>query len=825
MIYPRNGTTPADTSPPSPQTVPYAGMGDELSLRELWITLSRNRWLVLAITLIVSISSGLYTWVQKPIYEGATTIRIDDDKGRLNPLADMMPGAGVARGLIETEMLVLQSRQIASSVVDSLMLQVRLVDPRLPRDEVLHVRRAGRHAVPGVVQFRRISNGTYSARVESGFDDVSVPDVVEPGRPFSLGDVTLVIRPTPGEDAPGRIRIEVLPYRRVVDDLRDDLRVTRPNRDAHVISVSYRDTDARFAAAVPNVAASSFIFHKTDVTKAEARSTVAFLREQVASYDAQLDEAEARLRGFREQAQVVNLAAEATEQVRRLAELQARRDELQAERDALAHLLNRAADMDVSTGMSSPYRQLASFPVFLANKAIQDLLQSLTYLENQRAELLIRRTTTNIDVQGVDERIRELEGQLFHTARSYLESLDSQLGSLNANLARFGSELERIPAREVQFARLSRQSALLEEISLLLQTRLKESEIREAIEPTEVRVIDPALIADRPVAPRPVRNLALAIAVGLALGVGAAFGRQALDNKVRTREDAETLTGGMPILGVIPRISSSRRPNRQGVVKQEGKPRRIGAGRLPGTPGQLFEERLVTHRDPRSPSAEAYRALRTNITFASVERAPQVLVVTSAMPGDGKSTSSSNLAITLAQQGSRTLLIDADLRRGVLHRVFEKRQEPGLTNLLLGRVTLSDAVQPIDLGADSEPLHFLATGVLPPNPAELIGSALMRTLLDQLREEYETIIFDAPPLNLVTDAALLGTMADTTILVTRAGVTDKGALQHAAGQLHHLRAPVGGVVLNCVESGGSYYGGDGYYGGAHTVQDTPVRTV
>jgi capsular exopolysaccharide synthesis family protein len=825
MIYPRNPDQNPPSYPAQPQPAgTYGESSDELSLRDLWHTLARYRWLVVGTTVAVIAAAGAFTWMQDPVFESATTIRIDDEKGRLNPLAEMIPGGGMARGIIETEMVVLQSRQIAASVVDSLALHVRLLEPRLPRDQVLQVRRASPQAVPGTFQLRANSDGTYSTRLESGLGGVRLPERVEPGRPFQVGDVTLVLHPSVAPEAPARLTIEIAPYGRVVGDLRAAMRVTRPNRDAQVVSVSYRDTDPRMAAAVPNAAAHSFIFHKTYVAKAETRSTVAFLREQVASYEGQLEGAETRLRGFREQAQVVNLAAEASEQVRRLAELQARRDELQAERDALARLLVQASQPAARDAGRSPYRQLASYPVFLANKAIQDLLQSLTHLENQRAELIVRRTAENIDIRGIDGRIAELEGQLFQTAQSYLASLDSQLGSLNANLSRFGSELERIPAREVQFARLSRQSQLLEQIYTLLQTRLKEAEIREAVEATEVRVIDPALVAERPVAPRPMLNLALAAVLGLMLGVGSAFGRQALDTKVRSREDAEAATGGLAVLGMIPRIQPDSARNG---AAEGGAATRIRVGRLVGqTP--MYAERLVTRRNPRSPTAEAYRALRTSITFANAERAPQVIVVTSAMMGDGKSTSAANLAITLAQQGTRTLLVDADLRRGVLHRVFDAPQQPGFTHVLLGHSPLTEAVQEIELGDGASPLHFLPTGVLPPNPAELLGSERTRVLLAELRERYDAVVFDAPPLNLVTDAALLGTIADTTILVTRTGVTDKGALRHAVGHLNHLRVHVGGVVLNDIDAaGGRYYGGYGYYGGTgyygHEVEPVGTR--
>jgi capsular exopolysaccharide synthesis family protein len=190
--------------------------------------------------------------------------------------------------------------------------------------------------------------------------------------------------------------------------------------------------------------------------------------------------------------------------------------------------------------------------------------------------------------------------------------------------------------------------------------------------------------------------------------------------------------------------------------------------------------------------------------FATTDRPPQVIVITSPTVGDGKSTTSSNLAVTVAQQGTRVLLIDADLRRGCLHEVFNVQREPGLTNVLRTGASLETAIQHVEIAESGQTLQFLATGVRPPNPAELLGTARMREVLAQLRERYELIIFDAPPLNLVTDAAVLGTMADATLMVIRAGVTNRPAIQHAAIQLHRLRMPVGGVILNDFEAGSAY---------------------
>lgn len=791
---------------------------DRLEAQQIWNAILRHRWLVVAVVAVVVGLAAVLTFRQPPVYESWATVRMERTDANKNPLADLPRlGGGFTPGEMETELMVLRSRDVAERVVDTLQLRVGLIEPLLPRAQVLRLISVPRAATGGTFELKHVSGGTYEMSAIGPPPHPVTPARVRVGVPFRVVGVELALSPALLREPPPRIRFVVGAFLQVAEGLRGQINVTRPDPLARILSISYRSTDPAMAAAVPNAVTRSFIQHKLEGSRSESHNTVVFLRDQVATYERQLAGAETTLRGFRERERVVSPQEEASEQVQRLAQLQAESDQLRSERDALSRLLARVQASPQEPGSGpSPYRQLASFPTFLQNRAVQDMLQTLTSLENQRTGLLVRRQEANEDVRALDTRIREIELQLYQMSRDYLESLDSQISSKGGVLSRFGSQLEAIPAREVEFARLSRQQKLLEDLYTLLQTRLKEAEIRDAVTPADVRPIDEALVPTRPVAPRPVRNLMIATVLGLLLGLAAALGRELLDTAVRSTDDVKLATR-MPILGVIPRDRAGMNGHGRRLPRiRKVRPEEF----VPGT-------RVSMQADPHSAVAEAFRMLRTNISYSRIGGAPQLMLVTSAMPGDGKSTSSVNLAMALAQQGTRTLLVDGDLRRGTQHTLLGLPQEPGLTEVLLGRVSLAEAVRQVPTGMEGKTLDVLPTGLFPPNPAELLGSDRAAELFTQLRGEYQAIVVDAPPLNLVSDASVLARMADATLLVTRPGVTDRRALHHAAGQLLQVRAAVSGVVVNDVDFESSTSAGYGYgygYGSRHGYYGSGAHT-
>jgi tyrosine-protein kinase Etk/Wzc len=268
--------------------------------------------------------------------------------------------------------------------------------------------------------------------------------------------------------------------------------------------------------------------------------------------------------------------------------------------------------------------------------------------------------------------------------------------------------------------------------------------------------------------------------------------RERLDHSVHTKEEVEAVAGAA-VLALIPHIGERERITRVARWLPIGKGGSSQATRLAASNAQ-DATRLVL-KDPQSVAAEAFRKLRTNISFSRPDSPPRVLIFTSPSPGDGKSTSVMNLAVALVQQGKRVIVIDGDMRRGGLHKMLHGRAAPGLSEILVGQTDVDEAIQSLSM----EPfgtVDLLSMGVVPPNPAELLSSPRLGALIEVLRPSYDAILIDSPPVNLVTDAAIIGRESDGAVLVARAAKTSRGELAHAAAQLRQVQVVITGLILN-----------------------------
>ena len=374
-------------------------------------------------------------------------------------------------------------------------------------------------------------------------------------------------------------------------------------------------------------------------------------------------------------------------------------------------------------------------------------------------------------VVGQDSSVQEF-------VQSDLKAVQAQIEETQTEVQRLVGLTARSPEQETQLQTLQARLVSLRQtyVTLLGFSSNSGSNL--------LTVVDPAVSPVAPASPRVLLNTLLAALVGLMLAVGIAFLVEYLDDTLKSPDDVEAVAG-LPTLGTIIRMK--------------------------GDEGRSTIYRLAAILYPRSPVAEAYRTLRTNIEFASVDEPVKVILVTSAIPGEGKTTTAANLAAVFAQAGHATLLVDADLRKPGVHRIFNLPNAQGLTNLLRSDEAI---VRDLAQATEQEHLTVLTTGPLPPNPAELLRSSRMHTVMERLAASAEFVIVDSPPLQAVTDAAILSALVDGTVMVIDAGRTRSGAVRNGRETLAKVGARVLGVTLNGMSESmsGDYYYYD-YYGG------------
>jgi len=790
--YERLGPHPGDMEEPA-----------DLDLRSIWGLVQRNKWLMAACLVV---AAGLAWWYNSnatPYYQSFTTLRINDDSRSSSTGSELNLTLFQDNSAIETEMAILGSRRMAQSVAESLDMRFRILDPRSAEisDLFLEVR------LPPEAR----SGGYTLRRHGSAFEVVDREGrkiaTTTPGKETRLGDLAFTL--SPAALSHDRIRITTRGLDAVVAEIRRGLQVQRPSREQSIIEIRFEGPDPRYVAKIANALADRFLGYRRSVQRTEASSTIEFLDRQIDTLDNQLRKAEQALQEFREREQIVNLAEEGASSVERFTTLKLQYDTMKSERDALSVLiveLEEAAEMQPDPMLPSPARRVMGYPGLAENPGASQMLSTLIGLENERAALLDRRKPDDPDVQTLTNRIHGVEQELRNLTATYLKSLNNQLATIESQIQAGAAQLAEIPGREVQYQRLERQTTLLEEIYGLLQTDLKEAQIAQAIETPYATVVDAAIVPVRPVRPHKVRNLLLALALGLLVGIAVAFGREHLDDTIHTVDQVESLTG-VPVLGMIPHLKNHQLTN--------GK-RRIPGLRRPGVlpaardEQQDYPSRLIVSRDTQNTVAEAFRSLRTNITFATPDQVPRTIVVTSSREGDGKTTSVVNLAAAFAHQGLRVLLVDSDLRRGILHKVFKLPKRPGLSNVLVENLDLEEVVHTATIDTDVH-LDVMTSGTYPPNPAELLGSSRLRAVMDLLAKRYDVVLIDSPPLTVVTDAAVIAPHVDGVLVVARASRTEVGALEFAMMQLRNVNAVVKGTILNDLSLADRRYGSHGYY--------------
>jgi polysaccharide biosynthesis transport protein len=554
----------------------------------------------------------------------------------------------------------------------------------------------------------------------------------------------------------------------------------KPIRNSRLVSVSATSFRPQLAAQVANALATLYIQQSLDIRFKTSSEAGRWLALQIEDQRKKVEDSDRRLQEVKRQEGLVNIEERRTLLEQRLKELGTALTERKTER------LQKEALWRQMAGAPNP----EELPDVMRSGLVQSLRIELASLERQQAQLMERYLEEHPEVVKVRKQIEDTRAKIRAEAQRVVRAAENDYKAAGAQEASMASALEAakqdaldISTRAVSYDSQKRELDAAKLVLDSLLSRAKETDVSSELKTTNIRVVDAAVVPTWPVRPRTQRDVMLGFLLGAFLGVALAFFLEYLDNTLKTPDDVKEHLG-VPLLGVVPE--------------------------LPARPAPL----VVVAPDADERFREGYRVVRTALNYSWSEPGARLILVTSTAPGEGKTLTAVNLALTLGTQEGRVLLIDADLRKPSTHHVLTAGKEPGLSDLLVGRKTIAETVQTVA----GTSLTYVASGTPVPSPADLMSSRSMRGLLDELRRSYDWIVVDSPPVGAVAEPLLLSPLMDGVVMVVGAEMVPRKAVRESLDRIRGTGARVLGVVLNRaqVEKHSYYYGH--YYGHYYGVR-------
>jgi len=591
-------------------------------------------------------------------------------------------------------------------------------------------------------------------------------------------------------------------------------------KESRLAMVRYTDSDPERARRILNAILERYLAQNVEDALSSANAAVDWLHGQLDNLKGELERSEMALHEYKIHKNILSVAFDdqsnmLRDQMKQVSEVltsvRTKREEASARRDELLQI-------------SSDNPSTLPATELLHNSLLQTLRQQYEEALRDREGLIAGgKGKEHPDVAVIQSRIDTSRAALLNEIRNIQKGVEADLSTVSRQESGLAGLLERAKSQaldlnllEIEYNRLARTKTQTEKLYSLVLERTKESELTQMMRVNNIHMLDMPLLPRSPVRPRVPVNVAIGALSGLALGIAAALGRGLLDRTVKTPDDLERGLG-LPFLGLVPKIGPDGSRGSYYGRRQRRKRQK-----------EVVNRELIVHEQPSSGIAEASRAIRTNLLFMAPDNPHKVLLLTSAGPAEGKTTVACCIAIAMAQAGQRVILVDCDLRRPRLHRIFGRTSEVGVTTELLNdsaNLTRDDLAE--QLKTEIPNLSVLPAGPIPPNPAELLHSDRFKTFLSRLTERYDRIIIDSPPIVAVTDAAILSTLVDSTILVIKAFSTTKEVCRQGIRLLADVGATTAGTILNFVDLDRHeykyyhyYYRRYGYY---YSSEPSPVE--
>ncbi|MGH9943334.1 MAG: GumC family protein [Pyrinomonadaceae bacterium] len=780
MIKPEMEITPAPALPVEPGQRPYmdytgyaGGVGEDgARLREYWHSVRKHVWLIL--TLVLLVTAGTFTYMaRKPdIYEAQAQVQVDLESnpamGATKSGPIMLSNTVNDPAYFNTQLRILTSSGLLGRVVKTLDLE--------------HNRefRAGTGKVSTWQNMLRMV----------GLGGPPPKPAAPAADPSDKQSLTVSL-------APATLQADLVEAERLapyVEGLKRSLKVEPvresrlASRETRLIDIRLTHTNPQFAAKVVNTIVDTFALANLEKKTETNTSAGDFLQKRVAELQSQIRGGEERLMNYAASHEILSLDSTTNTVVERLTGLN--KQLLEAENTR--KLAEAAYQARLAPGAAEAMADSTS-------RQTTDAEIKLAHLQQQREELLVENTEESPPVVAIDRQVALLQKQIVETRQRAVEVALTNLETGYREAAGREQSLreafnkqrgETLAQNEAAINyRIIQQEVETQKgfLNGLLQ-RSKENDVMLAAlagTPNNIHVVDYALLPKRPVGPRRWLGVVLAFVLSLTLSVGFAIFLDQLDTSVRSTDEVERVLQ-LPALTVVPAIGGSGTRRLLLSAFNDRKSRR-----------DKSETPLVLD-DPRSPLAEAFRRLRTSVLLSTAGHPPKTILVTSSMPDEGKTTTAVNMALTLASAGDKVLIIDADMHRPSLHNVFKMENGNGLSAALVSEI---DEIRLFDMirRHEQDNLYVMLAGAIPPNPAELLGSKQMKSLMDMLESSFTYIIIDSPPISYFTDSVLLTSVVDGVLLVVNSGKTSRDIVRRSRKVLKDVNARVFGVVLNNVE--------------------------
>ncbi len=750
-----------------------------------YISVIMERRLLVVICVVVATLGAAVTSLNLPkVYEAKVRFKLDLSESKPVFFSEIYTPQHVDP--VESQLEIIKSRTLALSVVKELNLNFVVKDQKL---YYLFDSVSVSEDFPPGKYYLKFKDSQFSLASKRG----KVIGTGRIGEVFDNGSLRFFIHEKPAED----IELSIRGLDESAEQLQRRTGASQIKNTALVL-LRAKSYSPELSAKIANTLAYEYINYSLATVREVARGSKEFIESQITIFGEELNMVEEKLREYKEKTGIFLLDESAKETISSLAEFEVARERAIVElHEVQSSIGNLEAELSKDEATYGAYKTMASFPTISKSPIIISLKDKLKELEIQKQEMLIRGATTS-EITEIENKIKGTEDDLqkateqiamagpsvhdpiFQSIISQIISdethaiaLQSRIDALNSIIVRQNRRLKKLPEAEVNLAQLERQKMANEEIYTMLLGKLEESKIAEAMQISEARIIDVATIPDDPVEPKVRQNTVLGFLLGLLIGIGGAFLLEYLDTSLKSSKEIEELTG-LSVLATIPLVKDKDRPQ------------------------------IPTIEEPHSQIAEAYRILRTNVAFAATAKPIKSLLITSTLPQEGKTTTCINLGITVAQQGHKSIIVDCDFRRPMLHRYFGKYvrdNKHGLSDVLVGRLKLEDAV----VKSTTDNLYFATSGTIPSNPAELLGSAKMIDVLEKLKQEFEYVIIDAPPALGVADARVLGQICDAIMVVVMARKTNRDAVAEVKDELERSGEKIIGFVLNGVDFTRQYY--------------------